>query len=107
MNFPDLNVPWTRISEYRHMHPERSYGPETVIAKEYSRFAGVDDEPYYPINNAANKLKYDAYRALEATVPNVLFGGRLGTYRYLDMHQAVGAALKAFEVRVLPLLDGR
>jgi UDP-galactopyranose mutase len=105
MNYPDLNVAWTRISEFRHMHPERNYGPETIIAKEYSRFASADDEPYYPINTASDKRIYDEYRTLEDTMPNVIFGGRLGTYRYLDMHQAVGAALKTFESHVRPMLD--
>jgi UDP-galactopyranose mutase len=107
MNYPDSDVPWTRISEFRHMHPERNYGPETIVAKEYSRFASLDDEPYYPINTASDKQKYDAYRKLECTMPNVIFGGRLGTYRYLDMHQAIGAALKTFESDVLPMLDSR
>jgi UDP-galactopyranose mutase len=107
MNYPDSNVPWTRISEFRHMYPERNYGPETIIAKEYSRFANADDEPYYPINTAFDKRTYDAYRALRNSVPNVIFGGRLGTYQYLDMHQAIGAALKTFARQVLPMLDRR
>lgn len=107
MNYPDPDVRWTRISEFRHLHPERNYAPETIIAKEYSRFAGIDDEPYYPINTASDKRTYDAYRTLGDTTPNVIFGGRLGTYKYLDMHQAIGAALKTFDSQVLPLLDRR
>jgi UDP-galactopyranose mutase len=107
MNFPDADVGWTRISEFRHMHPERNHGKETIIAREFSRSANAADEPYYPINTAADKRTYDAYRAQRETVPNVVFGGRLGTYQYLDMHQAVGAALKTFESQVLPMLDRR
>jgi UDP-galactopyranose mutase len=106
MNYPDVDVPWTRVTEFRHIHPERDYGPETVIFREFSRAARAEDEPYYPINRAADKQRYDAYRALEPTVPNIIFGGRLGTYRYRDMHQAIGAALKTFESRVLPALAG-
>jgi UDP-galactopyranose mutase len=104
MNYPDTSVPWTRVSEYRHLHPEREYGAATIISKEFSRFAGRDDEPYYPINTAADKRIYDAYKSLAQTRQDVIFGGRLGTYRYLDMHQAVGAALKAFDSEVQPKL---
>ena len=103
MNYADEDVPFTRIHEFRHLHPERTYQEEsTVIFREYSRFAGPSDEPYYPINTPADRARYDAYRKLADAEPNVLFGGRLGTYRYLDMHQAIGAALKAFEAEITP-----
>jgi len=103
MNYADEDVPFTRIHEFRHLHPERMYQEEsTVIFREYSRFAGPSDEPYYPINTPADRARYDAYRKLADAEPNVLFGGRLGTYRYLDMHQAIGAALKAFEAEITP-----
>jgi UDP-galactopyranose mutase len=103
VNYPDDDVGFTRIHEFRHLHPERDYQNErTVIFREYSRFASQSDEPYYPINTAADKAVYDAYRALADAVPNVIFGGRLGTYRYLDMHQAIGAALKVFESALEP-----
>ena len=95
MNYADEDVPYTRIHEFRHLHPEREYVKDkTVIFREYSRLAKRGDEPYYPVNSNADKRLYDAYAELAAAEPNVLFGGRLGTYRYLDMHQAVGAALK-------------
>ena len=71
--------------------------------REYSRFAGPGDEPYYPVNTPPDKRTYDQYAAAAAQEPNVIFGGRLGTYRYLDMHQAIGAALKAFERELLPM----
>lgn len=104
MNYADEDVPYTRIHEFKHLHPERTYTPDrTLIFREYSRFAANDsDEPFYPINTAADKAIYDQYRAMTEHTPNVLFGGRLGTYRYLDMHQAIGAALKAFERAVVP-----
>ena len=107
VNYPDADVRFTRIHEFRHLHPERRYTPDaTLIMREYSRFAQADDEPYYPINTPADRDLYDAYAALAAAETGVVFGGRLGTYRYLDMHQAIGAALKSFERDVLPLAHG-
>jgi UDP-galactopyranose mutase len=102
LNYADENVPFTRIHEFRHLHPERAYGDSTVIFREYSRFAGPQDESYYPINTARDRRMYDEYRAAAAAVPNVLFGGRLGTYRYLDMHQAIGAALNLWDQVIRP-----
>jgi UDP-galactopyranose mutase len=103
INYADEDVPFTRILEFRHMHPERAYREDkTVIFREYSRFAGAQDEPYYPIGREADKDMYDKYRALADAESNVIFGGRLGTYRYLDMHQAIGAALAIFEKTIKP-----
>lgn len=104
MSYADEDVPWTRITEFKHFHPERSYGAKTVIAREFSRAAGENDEPYYPINTRADKELYQAYRELAAGESNVVFVGRLATYKYLDMHQAIAAALKAFEVAIKPKL---
>ena len=73
-----------------------------MIFREYSRFANRNDEPYYPINRPADKAGYDAYRVMAEAEPNVIFGGRLGTYRYLDMHQAIGAALRVFDTQLRP-----
>ena len=98
MNYADELVPFTRILEFRHFHPERHYADgNTVIVREYSRSATRSDEPYYPIDTAADKATYLRYKARAEAQPNVNFGGRLGTYRYWDMHQAIGAALKAYE----------
>lgn len=98
MNYADEDIPWTRILEFRHFNPERDYQKEkTVIVKEYSRAATRGDEPYYPIDTAKDKATYRRYLARAEAEPNVHFGGRLGTYRYWDMHQAIGAALKACE----------
>jgi UDP-galactopyranose mutase len=94
LNYADAEVPYTRVHEFRHLHPEREHGNWTVIFREYSRPATGTDEPYYPINAAKDRCIYNAYRTDAEAEPNVLFGGRLGTYRYLDMHQAIGAALK-------------
>lgn len=106
MNYADEDVPFTRIHEFRHFHPERDWYPEdkTVIVREYSRFAGRGDEPYYPINTAEDRARLLAYRQLaEAEAERgVLFGGRLGTYQYLDMHMAIGAALSMYDNRLRP-----
>ncbi|MGN7964683.1 UDP-galactopyranose mutase [Microbacterium sp. 22179] len=96
MNYPDADVPFTRIHEFRHFHPERAdrYPKDrTVIMREFSRFAGRDDEPYYPVNTATDRERLLAYRELMAGQKDVHFGGRLGTYQYLDMHMAIGSAL--------------
>lgn len=105
MNYADEDVPFTRILEFRHLHPERAYQQEkTVIVREYSRFARREDEPYYPVDTPADKKLFLAYKARAQAEADVYFGGRLGTYRYLDMHQAIGAALKAYENVIGPRL---
>ncbi|HET9138257.1 UDP-galactopyranose mutase [Actinophytocola sp.] len=107
MNYADEDVPYTRIHEFRHFHPERDSYPsdKTVIVREYSRFAKEDDEPYYPINTPEDRTKLERYRDLaksEARTKNVIFGGRLGTYKYLDMHMAIGSALSVFDNKIAP-----
>jgi UDP-galactopyranose mutase len=104
MNYADEDVPYTRIHEFRHFHPERDWYPDdkTVIMREYSRFAGRGDEPYYPINTAEDRARLLTYRELADAEQGVLFGGRLGTYQYLDMHMAIGAALSMYDNRVRP-----
>lgn len=102
MNYADEEVPYTRIHEFRHFHPERKYYPDdaTVIMREYSRFAGTEDEPYYPVNTESDRNRLMMYRELAKQEPGVLFGGRLGTYQYLDMHMAIASALSAVENRL-------
>jgi UDP-galactopyranose mutase len=104
MNYANEEVPYTRIIEPRHFHPERSHYPQdkTVIMREYSRFAEIGDEPYYPINTAEDRAKLLKYRDLAKKEPDVLFGGRLGTYKYLDMHMAIGSALTMYENKLKP-----
>ncbi|MFE7745402.1 UDP-galactopyranose mutase [Nocardia sp. NPDC057455] len=111
MNYNDADVPYTRIIEPRHFHPEREYpADKTVIMREYSRFAQTGDEPYYPINTPEDRAKLLAYRELakqETAAAKVVFGGRLGTYQYLDMHMAIGSALSTFDNVLHPhLADG-
>jgi UDP-galactopyranose mutase len=112
MNYNDADVPYTRIHEFRHFHPERDYPTDkTVIVREYSRFAESGDEPYYPIDSEDNRAKLLRYRELakaEAAEKNILFGGRLGTYKYLDMHMAIGSALSMFDNKITPyFVEGR
>ncbi len=104
MNYADEDVPYTRIHEFRHFHPERDWYPAdaTVIMREYSRFAARGDEPYYPINTAADRDRLRAYRELADSERGVLFGGRLGTYKYLDMHMAIASALSMYDNRLRP-----
>ena len=106
MNYPDADVPYTRIHEFRHFHPERDYPTDkTVIMREFSRFAERSDEPYYPVNTAADRERLLTYRGLTEGEPNVFFGGRLGTYQYLDMHMAIGAALSLVDNKLTPLFS--
>lgn len=105
VNFADVSIPYTRIHEYRHLHPERRLEvKKTVISREFSRFAGPEDEPYYPINTSQDRLKLERYRGLAKDLPNVTFGGRLGTYQYLDMHMAIASALTKYESEIGPRL---
>jgi UDP-galactopyranose mutase len=108
MNYADEDVPYTRIHEFRHFHPERRYpNDRTVIMREFSRFAVRGDEPYYPINTPDDRAKLVKYRAMARREPRVMFGGRLGTYKYLDMHMAIGSALSMFDSRLRPhFVDG-
>jgi UDP-galactopyranose mutase len=108
MNYADAEVPYTRIHEFRHFHPERDHPADrTVVMREFSRFAEDDDEPYYPINTPADREMLLRYRARAEAEQGVLFGGRLGTYQYLDMHMAIASALTAYEDVLKPhLVDG-
>jgi UDP-galactopyranose mutase len=102
VNYCDLEVPFTRIHEFKHFHPELYADVEgTVIMREYSRVSTPSDDPYYPINSPADREKLYKYRRESKTEKNVIFGGRLGTYQYLDMHMAIAAALSDFENNLL------
>ncbi|HET8766293.1 MAG TPA: UDP-galactopyranose mutase [Pedococcus sp.] len=96
VNYADDDVDFTRILEFRHFHPEREHPTDrTVVVREYSRFAGPGDEPYYPVNTPEDRRRLLAYRELVADERSlgVVFGGRLGSYQYLDMHMAIASAL--------------
>jgi UDP-galactopyranose mutase len=107
INYPDPDVPFTRILEFRHFYPQRDYTTDaTVIMREFSRFAEKGDEPYYPVNTSVDREKLLKYRDLARGEDNVLFGGRLGTYKYLDMHMAIGAALSMVDNKLTPHFTG-
>ena len=96
INEADEDVPHTRVLEFRHFHPERDYPSDrTVVVRERSRFADAGDEPYYPVNAPVDRSRLAAYRELTRLENGlgVAFGGRLGTYQYLDMHMAIASAL--------------
>ncbi|KFI64278.1 UDP-galactopyranose mutase [Bifidobacterium cuniculi] len=108
MNFSDADVPYTRAIEFKNFRPDRAdeqSHDSTVVWEEYSRFADRDDEPYYPINTDEDKALYAEYKRLAAEEPQVVFGGRLGTYAYYDMDKVINQALIAFDKQVAPLLE--
>ncbi len=105
LNYADEDVPHTRVHEFRHYTPERARVPgRTVVMTEVSRWAQRGDEPYYPVDTPEDRRRLQAYRDLAAAEPGVHFGGRLGTYQYLDMHMAIAAALTAYDNEIGPAL---
>ena len=97
MSYAEPSVPYTRIHEYRHLHPERDYTKAaTVTFKEFSRTAGIDDDPYYPVKPPEDRDRFALYQAQAAKDPNTIFGGRLGAYAYLDMDTTILAALDLY-----------
>lgn len=106
MNYADEEVPYTRIHEFRHLHPERMYpSDKTVIMREFSRFAGKGDEPYYPVNTEQDRRRLRDYREAAEAENSFIFGGRLGSYLYLDMHMAIASALQSYRNEVRPRLS--
>ncbi|MBS1664656.1 MAG: UDP-galactopyranose mutase, partial [Bacteroidetes bacterium] len=103
INYPGPDVPFTRIHEPKHLHPEREHRKDkTIIFREYSLF-DQGDNPYYPIASAENQRLLHAYKEEAATKPNVFITGRLGDYKYYDMHHTIARSLEIFETGVLPL----
>lgn len=92
VNYTEREVPYTRIIEHKHF--EFGDQPKTVISREYPDEWHKGEEPYYPVNDEKNNAVYEAYRKLAAKEKNVIFGGRLGEYRYYDMDKVVGRALE-------------
>lgn len=101
MNYADVSVPYTRIHEFKHLHEERNYSSnKTLIFKEYPKNADYNDDPYYPINTNRDKEIYQKYSEASSNEKNVIFGGRLGSYKYLDMDKAVLCALETYEGKI-------
>ena len=95
VNYTDRETPYTRIIEHKHF--EFGTQPKTVISREYSAEWQPGDEPYYPVNDEKNNAHYEQYRALAGLETNIIFGGRLGEYRYYDMDAVIAAALDQAE----------
>ncbi len=91
INYTEREVPYTRVIEHKHF--EFGAGDGTVITKEYPAKWEIGDEPYYPMNDERNEKLYKEYQKLAEKEENVLFGGRLGQYRYYDMDKVIEAAL--------------
>jgi UDP-galactopyranose mutase len=94
VNYPSLDVPWTRIVEHKHFTGVSS--KYTIITKEYPVSCGRNDIPYYPINDEKNNTNYTKYKEKAANESNVIFGGRLSEYMYYDMHQVIGSAMAKY-----------
>lgn len=92
VNYTSADVPYTRIIEHKHFNFGKQ--PVTIISREYSSEWKKGDEPYYPVNNEKNDSLYRQYEGLAKNEKNVLFGGRLGQYKYYDMDKVIAAALE-------------
>ncbi len=101
VNYTDRETPYTRIIEHKWFEFGKDEDgndlPKTVISREYSSEWKKGDEPYYPVNDAKNSALYEAYKRLAQAEEKVIFGGRLGEYKYYDMDQTVAAALRLAE----------
>ena len=99
VNYTDRETPWTRIIEHKWFEFGKDENgndlPKTVISREYSSEWILGDEPYYPVNDAKNSSLYEQYKALAEAEDNVIFGGRLGEYKYYDMDKTIEVALAA------------
>lgn len=104
MNYGDVKVPWTRIHEYKHYRPDREYRG-TVIHKEFSRETAPFETGAYPVNTLADREMLKKYRDEVAQLEGVWFGGRLGSYKYIDMHAAIASALTLWNNEVKPYLE--
>ena len=98
VNYTEYEVPYTRIIEHKHF--EFGTQPKTVISREYSDKWTKDKEPYYPINNHKNNELYMKYKDLASKETNVIFGGRLGQYKYYDMNKVIEEALTCIKREV-------
>lgn len=94
VNYTDSQTPFTRIIEHKYFEFGKGDKNKTIITHEYPQTWHRGDEPYYPINDRINNEKYKNYTQLAQSVPNVIFGGRLGQYRYYNMDQTIMASLQ-------------
>lgn len=97
VNYTEKEVPYTRIIEHKHFEFEKSNEKKTIITREYPHSWKPGDEPYYPVNNKENDDLYHKYLKLSEKHKNVIFGGRLGQYKYYNMDQVINSALNVVE----------
>lgn len=101
MNYADEGIPFTRIHEFKHYHPERSQiVGQTLLCKEYPDAYVRGKDPFYPVNKEEDRRTLEKYREASAEFPRVIFGGRLGSYRYYDMDQVIAEAMTIYETRI-------
>ena len=92
INYTSAEVPWTRVIEHKHFELGNQSG-QTLVTHEYPDTWTPEKIPYYPVNDAQNNQLYASYQKLAELFPKVHFSGRLGAFKYLDMHQIIAAAL--------------
>lgn len=104
VNYTEFEIPYTRIIEHKHFEfgcQNGKYNPKTIITREYPAVWKKGNEPYYPMNDDKNNMLYSKYKELAEKRDNVIFGGRLGMYRYFDMHQVIAEALKCVKKELI------
>lgn len=103
MNYAEVAVPYTRTHEFKHFHEERKYsGKSTLVIREYAKELTEGDDPYYPVNTLQDTEMLSKYRQETVALKNVIFGGRLAEYQYLNMDQTIASALKTYEEKIRP-----
>lgn len=103
VNYTEYEIPYTRIIEHKHFEfgcQNGNYNPKTIITREYPENRDKEKEPYYPVNDEKNNALYQKYRELSQNQKKVIFGGRLGRYEYMDMHQVIKEALKVVKAEM-------
>jgi UDP-galactopyranose mutase len=96
INYNNVRIPYTRVIEFKHFEPQKK-SSKTVVFYEYSKRTEINDTPYYPVKFDDDKKKLALYQKDAAKIKNIFFLGRLGTYRYLDMHHVIEESLDFFK----------
>jgi UDP-galactopyranose mutase len=103
MNYAEASVPYTRTHEFKHLHEEREYSDKnTLVFREYAKELAAGDDPYYPVNTLEDKEMLSNYRQTTVALKNVIFGGRLAEYKYLNMDQTIASALNIYNEKIKP-----
>ena len=103
MNYAEASVPYTRTHEFKHLHEERGHSDKnTLVFREYAKDLAAGDDPYYPVNTLKDTEMLSKYRQDALELNNVIFGGRLAEYKYLNMDQTIASALKIYNEEIQP-----